>query len=262
VKPDFWTDENIVELSIPARLLFIGMWNYACDNGHLQDKSKQLKMRVLPTDDVNCAELLREIEHRGLIERSDGWITIPNLPHHQKPHKRWYVTCDKPGCVLPEGASYGYPKRESTVVQPLDNGVTTVNNGCSTADVDVDVDLNRSDGDKSAAAKPRKRATRLPSDFAPNDKHRELASQLGVNLDFEIAKFRDYWIGEGKTKVDWDATLRNWIRNSRGGRPLAVVAQPDGSRVDTDGVRYLADGSVDEASLPPVEQSWMKRRPR
>jgi hypothetical protein len=37
---------------------------------------------------------------------------------------------------------------------------------------------------------------------------------------------------------------------------------PDGSRVDENGVRYLPDGSVDEASLPPVEQSWMKRRPR
>jgi hypothetical protein len=37
---------------------------------------------------------------------------------------------------------------------------------------------------------------------------------------------------------------------------------PDGSHIDADGIRYLADGSVDESSLPPVEQSWMKRRPR
>ena len=26
IKPEFWTDEKIIELSLPARLLFIGLW--------------------------------------------------------------------------------------------------------------------------------------------------------------------------------------------------------------------------------------------
>lgn len=137
VKPELWTDENFVELSSYARLLWIGLWNFACDNGHLQDKSKQIKMRILPTDDVNCAELLREIESQDLIERADGWITIPNLSHHQKPHKRWWTTCDKPGCVLPEGCSHAPSNRGTTVAPPKRNRVAT-------ADVDVDVDV---DGD-------------------------------------------------------------------------------------------------------------------
>ncbi len=148
VKPELWTDENFVELSPYARLLWIGLWNHACDNGHIQDKSKQIKMRVLPTDDVNCADLLREIEGQGLIERADGWITIPNLPHHQKPHKRWFVVCEKPGCEHPEGTSYGFekpkkanPERGSTVEQPLVNDETASHNGGSTADVDGDGDL-------------------------------------------------------------------------------------------------------------------------
>ncbi|STV36571.1 primosomal protein I [Klebsiella pneumoniae] len=33
VKPEFWTDEKVVECSIPARLLFIGLFNFANDNG-------------------------------------------------------------------------------------------------------------------------------------------------------------------------------------------------------------------------------------
>lgn len=137
VKPDLWTDEDFVELSPYARLLWIGLWNFACDNGHIQDKSKQIKMRVLPTDDVNCAELLREIEARGLITRADGWITVPNLSHHQKPHKRWWTTCDKPGCELPEGASHAPYNRSATVAPPK-------RNRGATADGDVDVD---GDGD-------------------------------------------------------------------------------------------------------------------
>jgi len=142
IKPELWTDEDFVELSPFARLLWVGLWNHACDNGHLQDKSKQIKMRVLPTDDVNCAELLREIEVRGLIERADGWITIPNLSHHQKPHKSWWSTCDMPGCELPDGASHAPNNRGATVAQPKRNRGATVRNSCATADVDVDVDVD------------------------------------------------------------------------------------------------------------------------
>lgn len=228
VKPDYWTDEGVVELSIPARLLFIGLWNYACDNGHVQDKSKQIKMRVLPTDEVNCAELLREIETQGLIQRADGWITIPNLSHHQKPHKRWYVTCEKPGCEMPEGASYGFSKRESTVDQPLTNGGTTVNNGGSTADVDGDVDV---DGEGERTPKPRKRATQLPDGFQPNESNIQLAVSEGVDLRREFVKFCDYNRSKGSTYKDWHLALNNWIRKAAeyGGnvRPLRPEPQQD-----------------------------------
>jgi hypothetical protein len=130
VKPDLWTDENFVELSPYARLLWIGLWNHACDNGHLQDKSKQIKMRILPTDDVNCVDLLREIAGQRLIEQADGWITIPNLSHHQKPHKRWWTTCDKPGCVLPEGTSHAPDNRSNTVAPPKATRSTTADGDC------------------------------------------------------------------------------------------------------------------------------------
>lgn len=101
VKPDYWTDEDIVELSIPARLLFIGLWTYACDNGHLQDKPKQIKMRIFPGDDVSAAELLRELADGQRITRLDGWITIPNFTKHQRPDRRYFQTCDRPGCDRP-----------------------------------------------------------------------------------------------------------------------------------------------------------------
>jgi hypothetical protein len=107
VHPDIWTDEDFVELSPFARLLWIGMWNYACDNGHLADRSKQIKMRVLPTDDVNCADLLRELEINGRIVRRDGWITIPNFSKRQKPDKRFWIICEAPGCAKP-----GDPERK------------------------------------------------------------------------------------------------------------------------------------------------------
>jgi len=201
VKPELWTDENFVELSPFARLLWIGLWNHACDNGHLQDKSKQIKMRILPTDEVNCAELLREIEGQRLIERVDGWIIIPNLSHHQKPHRRWWSTCDKPGCVLPEGASHAPSNRGATVAPPKRNRVAT-------ADVDGDVE---SDGDGESDLNP-SRASRSemdPEGFAEFwgiygkkvgrknavAKYRLALKKPGVTADLLVAAARSY--------VDW-----------------------------------------------------------
>lgn len=64
---------------------------------------------------------------------------------------------------------------------------------------------------------PKKRACRLPDDFQPD---MAFATAAGLNLsqaNTEAARFRDYWIGQGGqkgTKLDWDATWRNWVRNA------------------------------------------------
>lgn len=219
-KPDLWTDDDFVEVSAFARLLWLGMWNFACDNGHLQDKSKQIKGRVLPMDDVNCAELLREIEAQGLIQRADGWITIPNLTHHQKPHKRWWVTCEKPGCELPEGASYGYSKPESTVVKPLNNGGATVNNGGSTADVDVEVDgelMVMVNAETPAAKPPKKKgatkrpARSLPDDWQPTEDHLARCQREGIDLTVQVAKFCAHAEANDRRQANWNASFTQWL---------------------------------------------------
>src|SRR6185312_7151381 len=62
-----------------------------------------------------------------------------------------------------------------------------------------------------------KQATRLPEDFVPKPEHYDLAKEIGVNCEMEFQKFRDYYLGVSgsrSVKRDWDATLRNWLRNS------------------------------------------------
>jgi hypothetical protein len=113
IKPEFWTDEDVVELTAHARLLYIGLWNYACDNGHLEDRPKQIKMRILPADDCSVADLLRELDEKGRITRREGWITIPNLTDHQRIDKRFFTTCDKPGCVKPGTESPDKPAKSA-----------------------------------------------------------------------------------------------------------------------------------------------------
>lgn len=94
IKPETWTDDKFVELSPLARLLFLGMWNYACDNGHIDNKPRQLKIRILPADDANVPSLLDEMVDLGMVEKMDGYLFIPNLPKHQKIDRRYLLTCD------------------------------------------------------------------------------------------------------------------------------------------------------------------------
>lgn len=241
IKPDFWTDEDIVELSIAARLLFIGMWNFACDNGHLDDKPKQLKMRILPGDDVSVDKLIAELVDNGRIVRSNGTITILKFAHHQKPHSRWWSTCDLPECVKPD-----HPTTVAeTSPKGANNGGATVGNGMpprTTAVVDVDVDV---DGELKVTREG-KRATQLPDDFKPSTSIQEMAIQQGVDLRAEFPQFVDHHRAKGSTFKDWDAALRTWIRNAAKFRkgPAPVLA-----------------AVKDPALLPPVEANWM-RRPR
>lgn len=53
---------------------------------------------------------------------------------------------------------------------------------------------------------------RCPAAWQPNDAHRQLALTLGVDLVAELEVFRDYTFATART--DWDATLRNWLRNA------------------------------------------------
>lgn len=237
-KSDLWTDEDFVELSPYARLLWMGMWNYCCDNGHIADKSKQIKMRVLPTDDVNCAELLRELEANRRIIRENGVITIPNFTKHQKPDKRYFQTCELTVCEKPSGDSQPETRGGN---QEARSGLPT---GAESPRDEVNrSEVKGSDGEGRAATKPTKNATSLPDTFKPSDKAQALAAELGVNLRAEWPQFVDHHKARGSTMKDWDAALRTWIRNAhkfgRGGQPLAAVSNP--------------------ADLPPVEQSWMRR---
>lgn len=166
VKPETWTDDKIVSVSPLARLLFIGMWNFSCDNGHSDNSPLQLKMRILPADNCDINELLQELIDAGLVEVMGEYLFIPTLSEHQKPHKKWWKTCDAPGCVHPDRAS-NPPDNGGPHV---DNGGSTVGHGCSTADVDGDVE-----GDKNTSL-------RGTADAAPRPDVEEVLEHLEASV--------------------------------------------------------------------------------
>ncbi|WDZ87212.1 hypothetical protein [Micromonospora cathayae] len=68
IKPEFWVDEKIVELSPWARLLFIGIWNFVDDQGYIDEKPVRLKMQIFPGDNVDIKHLLSELVTIDLLD--------------------------------------------------------------------------------------------------------------------------------------------------------------------------------------------------
>jgi len=103
IKPDFWTDGNMVKLSPFARLLYIGIWNFTlCDHGHVADDAMKLKLQVLPMDDVDIDALLKEIMDQGRVTRviagdERTYLHVKRFEDHQKIDPRWKTRC--PACA-------------------------------------------------------------------------------------------------------------------------------------------------------------------
>ena len=105
IKPDFWTDEKIVEISAFARLLFIGLWNFADDDGRMAYSPKKIKMQIFPADTLDISELFGEIQGEGLIELytidSIEYLQINQFAKHQKIDKRTASKLPNPRGVTP-----------------------------------------------------------------------------------------------------------------------------------------------------------------
>lgn len=100
VKPELWTDEKVAECSIAARLLFIGMFNFADDNGNLVNSPKRIKMQIFPADSLDCEPLIKELmTHELLTEYSVNevsYLNIKGFNKHQKINRPSKTTIPRP----------------------------------------------------------------------------------------------------------------------------------------------------------------------
>ena len=96
--------------------------------------------------------------------------------------------------------------------------------------------------------KERTRGSRLSADFVLPTEWADWAKQERPDLDLRSVgeQFRDYWsakAGSGSTKLDWQATWRNWVRNQK-----QVFKQADIARttVPSSSLRDPALAKLDE----------------
>jgi hypothetical protein len=90
IKPEFWTSAQVMDCSSNARLLFIGMWNFADDAGRMAYSPKTLKAQIYPSDDITIADIkdmIVELSSNGLVliysAEDKEFIQVTGW-HHQK----------------------------------------------------------------------------------------------------------------------------------------------------------------------------------
>jgi hypothetical protein len=110
--------------------------------------------------------------------------------------------------------------QESTPVQPLSTPV--LDSPTMSTKAEAKAEANTDTKATTSSRVSRSKGTRFPEGYQPNEDHKALSKELGIDLRAEFPKFRDYWVakaGKEAVKLDWDATLRNWIRNAADRRP-------------------------------------------
>lgn len=91
IKPEFWTSEQVMNCSTNARLLFIGMWNFADDKGRMTASAKKIKAQIFPSDDISyesISVMLSNLSQNDLITLYEHdnveYIQIDGWSKHQR----------------------------------------------------------------------------------------------------------------------------------------------------------------------------------
>lgn len=112
IKPEFFTSDDILDLSPLTRLVYIGLWCHSDRNGCLK-YGRALKSLILPEESnkfTNCiAELISNNHAIQYQVKSKKYLYLPMFSVHQRPHHT------EKDSGIPEYRS------ELTVNEPLDN---------------------------------------------------------------------------------------------------------------------------------------------
>ena len=99
IKPEFWSSPQVVWCCHSARLLFVGMLNFADDRGCMPASVDRLKMEIFPGDDwvprEDVQAWLRELVSVGLVSEyacgDDRYLHICKFTKHQRIQRPTYT---------------------------------------------------------------------------------------------------------------------------------------------------------------------------
>lgn len=233
----------------------VALWSYA--DVHTIDGKCRITPRVLDrmVDQPGFAEALAKAGWLAIGD--DGMVSIPKFEKHNgasakrramnqqakalsRSGNRSLFDDDGEGGEGGEGgeSSEGGADPSASRPQSVTSSADTLRTECG-----HDADNPRTDSGQDADAlrtfvRPEKekekekekrqqravRASRLSPDWQPSDELCAWArsERPDLNIAAQVDAFRDYWIakpGSSGTKLDWDATFRNWVRNCKRNEP-------------------------------------------
>lgn len=228
LKPDFFTSPDTAQVDFPVRIFYQALWCWADDFGVGETNLNGLLGFAFPDSDgftaqdvrKFCADCARNFSVTFYTVRGRHYYAVSTWEKHQKLEKRTErrrnPTPDDPDAT-PDLRIYDCA--DSAPEMPRRNGAEIRKVGAGTGEQG-----NRGTGEvlcATPAGAARKRGTRLPPDWFPERSTVDaIQAETGADkseLSYQHRKFVDYWTdktGQAATKVSWDGTWRNWMRNA------------------------------------------------
>lgn len=180
IKPAFFKNELLAELSPFDRLLFIGLWCLGDREGRVEDRPKRIKMELFPCDSYDVDAGLNELAKQGFVRRytaaGEAVIAIVNFTKHQTPHgteKDSELPDENGELTVNERTPNGYvtgTKRRNNVNSESNNGDAVLSAGVDVVNPPTKNTLNPDSlnpdsliPDSSVGTAPRKRAATPPA---------------------------------------------------------------------------------------------------
>lgn len=273
VKPELFRHEVLYQLEaetgLPIRIAFVGLFT-ACDRkGRFKWRPRELKLDVLPYDDVNFSRVLDALATRGFIRKyivqGVEYGFIPSFLVHQVINNREQQS------ILPDPP-------QPTDIQEILTRAPRVGDACSTPLVQDQGEGKGREGkgtgregegrvvNASTHTHEISTAFRLPANWEPDREMWEASClNAGVNPDYSqvLEQFRMYWCDQTRlhTERQWQGKLiaeikRNYVAKNNSPPPTDKSPRPDNLRR-----RSLHDDLTDRSwslegvggDYPPIE---------
>ncbi len=89
IKPTIGTDEDLANVSIPARYLFAILPTLCDREGRMEDSARVIKLNTFPWDEIDVESLLLELARHQIVRYSVGgkrYLQMIGFKKHQRPH--------------------------------------------------------------------------------------------------------------------------------------------------------------------------------
>lgn len=225
VKPEFWLDRKLARgLSLAARLLYVGLWNYADEHGRLHGDPAVIKGEIFPYDDVDVPALLVELAALGRVQpyefEGDPYLFLPKLSKHQRlePNKAKSRLPDPPD-PIPAYKPSVETHSEKTVAEsePIapESGPIVVQHVAGGM-LHVKAPPTPPEGEPTKRSR-RKPQTAAPDFFPITDAMRDWATAKhpGVDLEAETERFLSHHRAKDTRFADWRQGWQTWISRSK-----------------------------------------------
>lgn len=227
IKPSFFTNELLGTEDPMVSLTFLGLWCLADKVGILEDRPLRIKAELFPyRDSLDVNSYLSVLARLGFIVRyqNEGrkLIQVCNFRRHQSPHHtekaKGYPFSNDPKSMITEGNGYTpvKPPNDDCECKVSERPDLLITDSGFTDSLIPDSLIPEIPPLPPKGEKP-KRNAKIPDPFLLTAEMRTWAIENAPDLDIrdETENFVDYWRGSGKTKADWVATWRTWMRKTQ-----------------------------------------------